>query len=126
MVSLNCLLSVGEVLDKISILQIKLEEIKDFNKLIEIKKELISLTGLCEKELKGYLEEVSKLKVVNKRLWDIEDAIRKKEKEKCFEESFIALARSVYIENDQRFKLKDEINKKFGSVISEQKSYEEY
>lgn len=123
---LNVPLSIGEVLDKISILRIKEKKIFDKKKLKEIKKELILLLDLCEKNLNNYEENILELEKVNEILWEIEDNIREKEKLKIFDNSFIELARKVYQTNDLRFKLKNEVNKKFNSEINEQKSYEEY
>ena len=118
--------SVGELLDKISILQIKSERISDEKKLIEIRKELEILTKLSKDSLENSESWIAKIKPINEKLWQIEDDIRKKEKSKEFDQEFIELARSVYVTNDQRFKMKDEINQFYGSEIKEQKSYEEY
>lgn len=118
--------SIGELLDKISILQIKKENIKDANKLLEIEKELSTLIEVCEGKISDYHKWVAKIKEVNQELWVIEDNIRLKEKAKEFDNQFIELARSVYVTNDIRFKIKDEINKFYGSEIKEQKSYEKY
>jgi len=126
---INVPISLGELLDKISILEIKNEKIKDENKLNNITKELISLKKTLElldlnnKELKPLYD---KLKEINLKLWNVEDDIRILEKEGKFEEKFIQLARNVYITNDQRFEIKNQINIFFNSDFVEEKSYEEY
>tara|TARA_Y100000590_G_C15330368_1_gene867432 strand:+ start:322 stop:705 length:384 start_codon:yes stop_codon:yes gene_type:complete len=125
---INTPISVGELLDKISILIIKKENIKDEKKLIFIKKELSSLQQVLFKNIeedktKSYLMQLID---INSKLWKIEDEIRNCERKKIFDQDFIELARSVYISNDKRSKIKLEINKKFNSQIVEVKSYEEY
>ena len=121
--------SVGELLDKISILEIKQKNIKDEQKIKIISKELESLNYSLKKdvhitdEIKSLYED---LKKINIKLWNIEDGKRECERNGDFGEKFIQLARSVYIENDQRAKIKDKINKISGSNISEVKSYDEY
>ena len=121
--------SVGELLDKISILEIKQKNIKDEQKIKIISKELESLNYSLKKdvhitdEIKTLYED---LKKINIKLWNIEDGKRDCERNGDFGEKFIQLARSVYIENDQRAKIKDKINKISGSNISEVKSYDEY
>ena len=122
-------ISVGELLDKISILEIKQKNIKDEQKIKIISKELESLNYTLKKdvlitdEIKSLYED---LKKINIKLWNIEDGKRDCEKNGDFGEKFIQLARSVYIENDQRAKIKNKINKISGSNISEVKSYDEY
>jgi len=126
---INVSISLGELLDKISILEIKNEKIKDEKKLNNVSKELISLNqtlkllDLNSKDLKPLYD---KLKEINLKLWNIEDDIRILEKEGKFEEKFIQLARNVYITNDQRFEIKNQINIFFNSDFVEEKSYEEY
>ena len=126
---INVPISVGELLDKISILEIKNEKIKDEKKLNNVSKELTSLKKTLEllnlnsKDLKPLYD---KLKEINLKLWNIEDDIRILEKEGQFEEKFIQLARNVYITNDQRFEIKNQINISFNSDFVEEKSYEEY
>lgn len=120
-------ISIGEYIDKLSILLIKKEKIQDVNKLNNITKEidfLLSKSDLFKSEDLNFW--VSKAKAVNTILWDIEDKIRIKEKNKEFDQDFIDLARNVYYTNDERFKIKNEINKFFESEISEEKSYEDY
>ena len=122
-------ISVGELLDKISILEIKQKNIKDEQKIKIISKELESLNYTLKKdvnitdEIKSLYED---LKKINIKLWNIEDGKRDCERNGDFGEKFIQLARSVYIENDQRAKIKNKINKISGSNISEVKSYNEY
>lgn len=122
-------ISVGELLDKITILQIKTERISNTNKLENIKKELCVLqeqwgsSPYASIELK---ENVEALKRVNEKLWDIEDKIRIKESQQQFDEGFIALARSVYFINDERAEIKRNINNKTGSDLVEEKSYSDY
>ncbi len=127
---INIQISCGELLDKVSILEIKLSKIKDKEKLKKIEHEFELLQVTCqlikEKDEEKYLEFYTELLSVNKKLWEIEDLIRKKEKDSLFDSEFIKLARDVYFTNDERFSIKDEINKYFFSEIYEQKDYEEY
>ncbi len=122
-------ISVGELLDKISILEIKQKNIKDEQKIKIISKELESLNYSLKNnvhindEIKSLYKD---LKKINIKLWNIEDGKRDCERNGDFGEKFIQLARSVYIENDQRAKIKNKINKISGSNISEVKSYDEY
>lgn len=119
--------SVGELLDKITILQIKSERISDQAKLINIKKELDALSEICgENSINVSHPLVLELKSINEALWVIEDDIRDKERAKSFDQKFIELARAVYVTNDQRFALKSKINKEMGSAYSEEKSYKPY
>ena len=120
--------SLGELVDKISILHIKNKNIKDDEKLKLIREELKLLTIILDGHLKKndiqeFLEALIK---INSELWIIEDEIRDCERIKKFDEKFISLARSVYITNDKRSEIKLDINKKFGSEIVEVKSYEKY
>lgn len=117
----------GEIVDKITILSIKMSQIKDEEKLKNVKKEYDCLMKFLEKI--GINEEsflYQRLFIINRELWDIEDNIRNKEKKKEFDEEFIFLARKVYITNDERCRIKKEINIKTGSDFVEEKSYEEY
>jgi hypothetical protein len=119
--------SVGELIDKITILRIKMREIKDQNKLVNISKELSALESVCTKngiDLTNSL--VAQLESVNSKLWKIEDDIRDKERAKTFDSGFIELARAVYVVNDERFAVKNMINKEFGSAFQEEKSYKPY
>lgn len=121
-------ISNGELLDKLSILQIKLEKISDPIKRINVQNEYDLLRPLCEQLLE--VEEVNKcyqeLLEVNKTLWNIEDDIRSKERTKTFDATFIVLARSVYYTNDERAYIKREINKLTRSRLVEEKSYDTY
>ena len=116
-------ISVGELIDKLSILKIKEKKIKEKEKLKEVSREYDFLKKICQSKIPNYKRLVCEIEKVNLKLWDIEDQIRDKEKEKKFDSKFIKLARSVYKLNDKRFLIKDKINKKFGSIIKEQKSY---
>ena len=121
--------SVGELLDKISILEIKKEKIKDTDKLIFINDEYLVLTKQLDEnitlkdELKKLYEE---LKAINAKLWDIEDKKRMCEKNSDFGENFIKLSRDVHFLNDDRAKIKLAINNKTGSKIKEIKQYTNY
>ena len=122
-------ISAGELLDKISILEIKLDKIKDKESLIEINKEYASLSETKNSNISitKDLENLTKqLKETNTQLWLIEDEKRMCEKNKDFGKKFIELARSVYLNNDKRAKIKSEINKLLGSNIKEIKKYINY
>ena len=119
-------ISAGELLDKLSILEIKLDNIKDKEKLIEINKEYVSLekTKNSNIEINENLEKlIDRLKEINLKLWNIEEKKRMCEKNSDFGENFIQLARNVYISNDKRAKIKSDINELLGSNIKEVKSY---
>ena len=122
-------ISAGELLDKISILEIKLDNIKDKESLIEINKEHESLTQTKNSSIeitKDLQNLIGLLKKINMTLWAIEDKKRMCEKNKDFGKIFIELARNVYINNDKRAKIKSEINKLLGSNIKEVKKYASY
>jgi len=122
-------ISAGELLDKISILEIKLDKIKDKESLDEIKKEYRSLNEARNSHIaitKDIQNLFDQLKEINIKLWSIEDEKRICEKNKDFSEKFIELARNVYINNDKRAKIKYEINKLMGSNIKEVKKYANY
>ncbi len=126
---LNVPVSVGEVLDKITILQIKLAHIFDADKRVNIQTELDVLLPLVSGDrFAGSKMQalIAELKLVNETLWDIEDDIREKEAAKSFDEEFIRLARSVYVTNDKRAAIKKQINIMTGSALIEEKSYESY
>ena len=127
--NINTVISVGEFFDKITILKIKKEKIKDDNKLVNINYELAEMKKI-EKRYKlenlNLSAYVKSLYEVNFELWNIEDQIRLLEQSKNFGSEFIALARSVYIKNDLRAKIKKDINLKSGSNLIEEKSYQEY
>lgn len=117
--------SIGEVLDKISILAIKLDRIEDLDKLKNIQKEFTALTSQISSSM--YLDKLyMKLCQVNQKLWNVEDKLRDHERLNNFNEDFINLARSVYKLNDERARIKKEINVKYGSELIEEKSYQEY
>ena len=119
-------ISAGELVDKITILEIKKKKIKDQEKLAEVDKELISLNNTFQKNISqnADLENMIKdLKEINLKLWDIEDGKREAEKNKKFDNKFIELARNVYKLNDERAKIKLKINQFLGSNIKEVKSY---
>lgn len=122
-------ISIGELLDKISILEIKCIKILDENKLVNIKKELSELKQEYEKikindsEINSLYKE---LYGINLMLWEVEDSIRVLEKNQKFENTFIELARTVYKTNDRRFEVKNKINSILNSEFKEEKSYEKY
>ena len=121
-------ISLGELVDKISILIIKQKNINDKLKISHVNKELDYLKITLEKNIKkeeihNYLDQLIK---INSELWKIEDDIRECERKKIFDHTFIELARSVYFTNDKRANVKSEINIKFGSELVEVKSYKKY
>ena len=121
--------SFGEFLDKIKILEIKSERIKDADKLVNINKELELLSRTWEGNPKSKIDisdELKNLKSINEKLWVIEDDIRNKERNKNFDQQFIELARAVYFSNDERARIKRIINEKLGSNLIEEKSYTDY
>lgn len=122
--------SIGEVVDKITILNIKIEKIKDKTKLKHLRNEKAilddKLKSIDVNEQEKFENLFNQLYEINLLLWDIEDDIRIYEKNKNFNQEFIDLARSVYITNDKRFEIKDKINQLFNSSIREVKSYEKY
>ncbi len=127
--AVNVPVSWGELLDKVTILQIKAEKITDAGKLANVKNELQALQGVIEAagELQqDVLDAMDGLRDANTKLWDIEDNIRACEREKRFDEEFIRLARSVYYTNDRRAELKKQINSMLDSGLVEEKSYEDY
>lgn len=125
---INTPVSLGELIDKISILQIKQKKIMDKIKLQHINEELSLLEETLSKTVsdKKIEDFLSNLISTNLQLWKIEDDIRDCERNKKFDQKFIDLARAVYFTNDKRSKIKLDINKYFGSKIVEVKSYEEY
>jgi len=118
-------ISIGELYDKISILQIKSERISDIEKLKNINNELAFLNNF-KKDVSINYELYKSLLEINKTLWDIENNIREKERKKEFDDDFINLARNVYITNDLRSQIKKTINLSYQSDIIEEKSYESY
>ena len=120
-------ISAGELIDKITILEIKKEKISNKEKLVEVNKELVSLNETLKKSINDESKILSfknDLKNINLKLWDIEDGKRSAEKNSQFDEKFIKLSRSVYKFNDERAKIKLAINNALGSNIKEVKSYE--
>ena len=119
-------ISIGELIDKITILEIKQIYMTGI-KLKNINKEMKLLKNILQdKNLEINIDLIKNLKKVNKKLWEIEDNIRIKESNQEFDEEFIKLARSVYIENDKRASIKKEINQKYNSDLIEEKSYKNY
>ena len=121
-------ISVGELIDKITILEIKKEKISNKEKLVEVNKELASLNETLKKSINKDESKIlsfkNDLKNINLKLWNIEDGKRSAEKNNKFDEKFIELARNVYKFNDERAKIKLAINNALGSNIKEVKSYE--
>ena len=127
--SINTEISVGEFLDKLTILEIKKSRITDPQKLQNILEELEALRSRWDGSdyaNADIAKEMLLLRQVNERLWDIEDRIRDKEAKGEFDEDFVELARSVYLQNDERAAIKKDINEKLGSRLVEEKSYKEY
>ncbi|MBT5048723.1 MAG: hypothetical protein HOM58_09470 [Rhodospirillaceae bacterium] len=121
--------SPGELIDKITILEIKAELIKESGKRLTVRHELTILREIRDETIPDSvaLERLTAdLRMVNKKLWMIEDEIREQERNKVFDDRFVALARSVYRNNDRRASLKSDINALLGAEIAEQKSYEAY
>ena len=125
---INTPISLGELVDKISILMVKQKNIKNNDKLEQVNKEL----NYLQETLDNYISKddidvfLNSLIDINSKLWIIEDDIRDCERKKQFDQKFIDLARSVYFTNDKRANIKLDINNKFGSELVEVKSYEEY
>ena len=122
-------ISHGELLDKITILEIKAAHIGDPAKLANVRTELDLLNATWASHPASHADisgERAQLLAVNQALWDIEDDIRMKEKAKAFDAQFIELARSVYFRNDERAAVKRAINEKLGSTLVEEKSYQDY
>lgn len=128
--NINIPISYGELVDKLTILEIKQQKIENQDKLKNINNEYLELD-----EVAKYLKNIDKIEYenfykklleVNLGLWEIEDKIRILEKDKNFDNEFIELARKVYFTNDKRFEIKSEINKHFGSEFFEEKQYVEY
>tara|TARA_B110000444_G_scaffold226469_1_gene231032 strand:+ start:2200 stop:2592 length:393 start_codon:yes stop_codon:yes gene_type:complete len=128
--SINIPISYGELLDKLSILEIKKNKITDDKKLVNVNFEFETLKNLAKKikniDHERFTQFYKDLLKVNNSLWIIEDEIRILEKKQLFNKDFISLARSVYIENDKRFEIKNEINMYFKSDVAEQKQYIKY
>ncbi|MFI4959636.1 MAG: DUF6165 family protein [Lysobacterales bacterium] len=121
--------SYGELIDKITILEIKSRRIGDEAKLANVRNELDLLNATWANDKASHtdiLDERARLLAVNELLWDIEDRIRLKERAQAFDQEFIELARAVYFRNDERAAFKREINLKLGSQLVEEKSYQDY
>ena len=121
--------SFGELLDKIAILEIKSERMSDPAKLANVRNELEALEKTWHSHVASRTNIAAlraRLKVVNERLWQIEDDIREQEATQAFGVRFIELARSVYFQNDERAQIKREINQTLGSAYVEEKSYADY
>lgn len=116
----------GEIVDKLTIIQIKLERIKEKQKILNLQKEYDVLNAAVKDIIDKDNELYKRLYEVNCKLWDIEDRIRELEKAGLFEKEFIETARAVYFTNDERSVVKKEINKLTGSNLIEEKSYEDY
>ena len=122
----HCAVSLGEIIDKITILEIKNIHITDTKAKIHIKDELELLTKSVENEIDIFNQLKEELRMVNSNLWDVEDRLRECEKKKLFNQYFIELARSVYQLNDKRAAIKKTINLRSGSRLIEEKSYKKY
>ena len=121
--------SFGELLDKMAILEIKCERIRDAAKLANVQRELdaLNLTWAAHPAAATDIRELrARLKAINESLWDIEDDIRDKERAGEFDDEFVRPARAVYVTNDERARVKKEINLKLGSAYVEEKSYADY
>jgi hypothetical protein len=122
-------ISPGELLDKITILQIKAERISDPVKVANVKTELDMLNKVWDESIESddvIMRLSAELKSINERLWEIEDDIRDEERNRRFGERFVELARSVYVTNDERADAKKKVNLHFHSTIVEEKSYQDY
>ena len=129
MAEINVPISPGELIDKITILQIKSERMSDPKKLANVRHELELLSSTWSASPYAKVDiapEWAALKRINSELWDIEDRIRDEERAQRFEKTFIELARAVYFTNDERAAVKRQINDKLGSKIVEEKSYADY
>jgi len=121
--------SVGEVIDKLTILRIKSERIDAADKLVNIRKEEALLAEILEKDVSRSDELVAltdQLKQINEKLWEVEDRLRELERQQDFGPAFIEDARAVYFTNDERSRIKRQINELLGSAIVEEKSYRPY
>lgn len=119
-------ISIGEIVDKLSILQIKTGFIKNEEKLNNVKKEYDYLYDIVFNKMKIEQSDFFDMVSINQKLWKIEDDIRDKERDKTFDNQFVELARSVYFTNDERAEVKKKINLKYGSLFIEEKSYSDY
>lgn len=122
-------ISFGELIDKVTILEIKSERISDASKLANVRDELQILDRLWQMDANSHIDiaaERAELKRINEALWEIEDEIRVQERDQAFGARFIELARAVYHTNDKRAAIKRAINLKLGSRLVEEKSYQDY
>jgi len=129
MSELSVPISCGELIDKITILEIKAERISDPAKVVNVRTELDLLSATWGRHPWSRIDiaaERDRLRAVNETLWEIEDRIRLKEKAQAFDAEFIELARAVYFRNDERAAVKREINLRVGSTLVEEKSYQDY
>jgi len=129
MENLQVPVSPGEVLDKITILEIKSERIADPEKVANVRSELALLQETWASNIRDseIIQDLhARLKEINEALWEIEDDIRHKERAREFDDRFIELARAVYVTNDRRSQIKKELNLHLGSEIIEEKSYQDY
>lgn len=127
MMNINCEISLGELVDKLSILRIKSQKIHDAEKLVHVRKEEEILSQMLKSlKLENIQHHLEQMIDINLQLWKIEDDIRDLERSKDFGEKFIELARAVYITNDERFRRKNTINTTYKSGLVEVKSYQDY
>jgi len=129
MANMQVPVSPGEVLDKITILEIKSERMTDPGKVANVRRELALLQKVWSSNIRDSetIQDLhAQLKAINEALWDIEDDIRDKERAREFDDRFIELARAVYVTNDRRSQVKKELNLHLGSEIIEEKSYQDY
>ena len=127
--SITIEVSVGELLDKLAILEIKFERLTDHGQRANVERELDKMRGVwraCEYSKLTLDADRAALKAINEHLWEIEDRIREKENTKAFDEDFIELARAVYFCNDERAAIKRRLNAASGSELTEEKSYSTY
>ena len=122
---MNIETSIGEIVDKLTILRLKKLNITDENKLLNINKEYDYLYDIVFHQLKIQTEDFNELFLINNILWNVEDKIREKEMNNQFDQDFIEMARTVYLTNDQRFNLKKKINIKYNSSFVEEKSHKQ-
>lgn len=122
----SCPVSLGEIIDKITILEIKVNKIKSTEQSKNVHAELTKLKRLVSAELLEYKDLYQQLSTINLELWHIEDSIRDCESNQCFGDSFVKLARSVYFKNDERGRIKRQINVISGSTLIEEKQYSQY
>lgn len=123
---MNIEVSNGEIIDKLTIIEIKLERIGDIKKIANLRKEYTVLNEASKSIISKDDALYKELYAINSSLWDIEDTIRELERENNFGQKFIDTARSVYFNNDKRAEIKKQINLKTGSNLIEEKSYEKY